>query len=383
MKIVDVCAFYTPRGGGVRTYVEQKLRIGAALGHEIVIVAPGDEDGVIERGPGARIITLKNPRFPLDRKYWYFASAAQLHDTLDELAPDYVEATSPWRSAGLVADWQGSAPRSLIMHADPLSAYAYRWFGHVLSQRTIDWQFSVYWDHLRRHAARFDHVVCANPDLSRRLAEGRVPRTVSIPMGVQPGRFSPENRDAALRARLLADCDLPESASLLLGVGRLAAEKRWPLVIDAVNAASQERPIGLVVFGEGRERRMVVKHIAGNPHVRLFTPERNGDMFARILASADALIHGSEAETFGMAAAEARASGIPVIVPNEGGAADHASGGAGTTYAARDPAAASRAILSVLAGPEHQPCYARTSTEHFAELFALYERTHTARQRAA
>jgi alpha-1,6-mannosyltransferase len=128
---------------------------------------------------------------------------------------------------------------------------------------------------------------------------------------------------------------------------------------------------------------MVVKHIAGNPHVRLFTPERNGDMFARILASADALIHGSEAETFCMAAAEARASGIPVIVPNEGGAADHASGGAGTTYAARDPAAASRAILSVLAGPEHQPCYARTSTEHFAELFALYERTHTARQRAA
>jgi len=25
MKIVDVCAFYAPKGGGVRTYVDQKL----------------------------------------------------------------------------------------------------------------------------------------------------------------------------------------------------------------------------------------------------------------------------------------------------------------------------------------------------------------------
>jgi alpha-1,6-mannosyltransferase len=26
MRIVDVCAFYSPQGGGVRTYIEQKLR---------------------------------------------------------------------------------------------------------------------------------------------------------------------------------------------------------------------------------------------------------------------------------------------------------------------------------------------------------------------
>ena len=51
MRIVDVCAFYTPHGGGVRTYVEQKLAVGPKLGHEIIILAPGDRDEVIERGP--------------------------------------------------------------------------------------------------------------------------------------------------------------------------------------------------------------------------------------------------------------------------------------------------------------------------------------------
>ena len=38
----------------------------------------------------------------------------------------------------MVARWPGSAPRSLVMHADPLSAYAYRWFGRVASIATID-----------------------------------------------------------------------------------------------------------------------------------------------------------------------------------------------------------------------------------------------------
>ncbi|MFC0683849.1 glycosyltransferase [Novosphingobium clariflavum] len=373
MRIVDVCAFYSPQGGGVRTYVEQKLRIGPALGHEIVILAPGDEDAVIERDPGARIVTLKSPRFPLDRKYWYFNEAPRLHAALDALAPDFVEATSPWRSAGLVADWASPTPRSLVMHADPLSAYAYRWLGDVFSRQTIDRQFSMFWQHLRRNSRRYDYVVCANSDLSRRLDEGGVSRTVTIPMGVEANRFSPLHRDPALRARLLADCDLPESAALLLAIGRLAPEKRWPLVIDAVSMASQQSPIGLVMLGEGREQRTILRHIAGNPHVRLYEPERDRAAFARIMASADGLVHGCEAETFCMTAAEARASGVPVIVPDAGGAADHARGGAGRTYAAADVHAAAEAIRSVVRERPRPAATARTMDEHFGDLFAAYE----------
>ena len=41
MRIVDVCAFYTPAGGGVRTYVEAKLRAAARFGHEMIIIASG------------------------------------------------------------------------------------------------------------------------------------------------------------------------------------------------------------------------------------------------------------------------------------------------------------------------------------------------------
>jgi alpha-1,6-mannosyltransferase len=383
VKIVDVCAFYTPHGGGVRTYIEQKLAIGPRLGHEIVILAPGDRNEVIERGPGARIVTIKGPRFPLDRKYWYFDDEAALHAALDAEAPDFVEATSPWRSAAMVGNWAGSAPRSLVMHADPLSAYAYRWLEPIFSRPTIDRQFGVFWRHLRQASAHFDAVISANTDLSGRLRDGGVVNTVTLPMGVEANRFAPTLRDEALRSAMLRECGLPPEASLLIAVGRLAAEKRWPMVIDAVTRASAEAPIGLVIIGDGRDKRSVLKALSGNPHIRVFGPASDRETFARIMASGDALIHGCEAETFCMVAAEARASGLRVIVPDRGGAADHASDG-GVTYKAGDPASAAAAILKMLQGRDAAgTAVVRTMDEHFAELFALYAALAEPRRRAA
>ena len=56
MKIVDVCAFYSPKGGGVRTYIDRKLAEGPKAGHEIVVIAPGPRSLIEERGQGARIV---------------------------------------------------------------------------------------------------------------------------------------------------------------------------------------------------------------------------------------------------------------------------------------------------------------------------------------
>ncbi len=374
MRITDVCAFYTPHGGGVKTYVEQKLKIGPALGHDITILAPGDEYQVIEKGPGARLITLPSPRFPLDRKYWYFADEAALHAELDRLQPDLVEASSPWRSASMVGRWAGDAPRSLVMHADPLSAYAYRFLQPMLSREAIDRRFEPFWKHLRELGQQFDSVVCASGELRERLAKGGVANTVLHPMGIEAGLFSPERRDPMLRRRLLATCGLPESAHLLLGVGRLSGEKRWPMVVDAVTAASQSLPIGLVIVGAGNHRKRIENQIQGNPHIRLLGVEKDRQKFATLLASADALIHGCEAETFCMAAAEARASGVPVIVPNRGGAADHARGGAGLTYRAGSALAAAQATLKLLHNPPRGPFPVPSTTQgHFEALFADYE----------
>jgi alpha-1,6-mannosyltransferase len=385
LRIVDVCAFYTPHGGGVRTYVERKLRAAPALGHEMIILAPGESDSVTEIGRGGRLVTIAAPTFPLDRKYRWFDDERRLHAALDALQPDLVEASSPWSSAAMVGRWQGSAPRALVMHADPLAAYAYRWFGRVASIATIDRGFDRFWRHLRNLDQQFDLVVSASGGLSDRLTAGGLSKVITEPMGVEPGIFAPTHRSAALRREMLARCGLGEDATLLLGVGRFAPEKRWPMVVRAAAAASETHPVGLMLIGNGSDRaRARLDKIAAGPnalsrHVAIGGPLSDRGELAAVLASGDALVHGCEAETFCMVASEARASGLPLIVPDRGGAHDQQLPGAGLSYKSGDERALANAIrIFADRGVELQRRRAiaaaevRTMDQHFAALFARY-----------
>ncbi|MDB5670726.1 MAG: glycosyltransferase family 1 protein [Alphaproteobacteria bacterium] len=380
MRIVDVCAFYAPAGGGVKTYVERKLKAGAAAGHEVIIVAPGREDGTLLSLGSSAIVTLASPALPVDRRYRYFDDEPALHALLDRLRPDVIEASSPWASPSMVARWPGSALRSLVVHADPLSAYAYRWFGPVASRETIDRACEPFWRHLRNLDRDFDLVVSPSRSLGRRLKAGGLAKVTTIPMGVEPGIFTPARRSETLRARLLARCGLDAHATLLIGMGRHAPEKRWKMVIEAVAAAGYERPVGLVLLGDGADRARVVRAAANNPHIQLLAPVHDRDELATILASADALIHGCEAETFCLAAAEAKASGLPLIVPDDGGAFDQLVEGQGIAYAAARPLALSHALSGFLSDDPvgHRLRAAAAAGEvpgmdaHFDRLFGAY-----------
>lgn len=381
MRIVDVAAFYSPEGGGVKTYIDRKLKAGPEAGHDIHIIAPGDSDRIEERGPRARIQFLDQPKFPLDRKYHYFRDEVALHAALHAAQPDIVEASSPWRSARLVGEWPGSAPRVLIMHADPLSVYAYRWFGTIASRPTIDKQFGWFWRHLLRLDKQFDATVTASQALSDRMMEGGMTNVVTNPMGVATGLFSPTLRDEALRERMLERCELPPEATLLMGIGRLASEKRWPTVIEAVTVAGAKAPLGFILVGDGRERAKMVRAAEGNPHIHFVQPVSDRNELARLFASADALLHGGDAETFCMVAAEARASGLPIIGPDGGAIVDHINDSQGWIYKSGDAASAADAIESFLAAPRdvvrgravQLAPLVRLMDQHFADLFALYE----------
>ncbi|MEO8546961.1 MAG: glycosyltransferase [Sphingomicrobium sp.] len=380
MRIVDVCAFYTPAGGGVRTYLENKLKEAPRLGHEMILLAPGERDEVVHRGPGAMLATIAAPTLPVDRRYRYFDDQAALHRALDRWRPDHVEASSPWSSATMVGRWQGAASRSLVMHADPLAAYAYRWFGRVASIATIDRWFSSFWAHLRGLDRMFDLVVCANQTLTDRLAAGGLRKAVTIRMGSEAGRFSPRHRSEYLRQSLLDRLGLPADAVVLLGLGRFSAEKRWPMVIHAAQKAGRVRPVGLVLVGDGPDSPGLIRLARDISNVAVLERVDQRDELARLIASVDGLVHGCEAETFCMVAAEARASGVPLLVPDRGGAYDQLLAGAGAPYrAGSTPSLAEAIVAFVDRGAALQRARAlshtdvRTMDGHFAELFAAYE----------
>jgi len=380
MRIADVSAFYTPSGGGVRTYAEAKLRAAARFGHEMILIVPGERHEVVKRGPGAVLVTIPSPLLPVDRRYRYFDDEAAIHAALDAWQPDHVEASSPWSSAAMVGRWQGGASRSLVMHADPLAAYAYRWLGGFVPTSVIDGMFGWFWRHLRGLGRMFDSVICANAQLAQRLSDGGVQNVETIRMGVEGGLFSPALRSPALREQVLCALGLDAGATLLVGLGRFSAEKRWDMVLRAVGSAARRQDVGLLLVGDG-PKRAKLELLADRTRTAMVLPRiTDRDELARLLASADALVHGCEAETFCLVAAEARASGTPMIIPDRGAAIDQLVPGGGTVYRGASEVSLERAIRRFIRrGPELQRAaavrsrLARTMDEHFADLFARYE----------
>lgn len=391
MRIVDVNELYSPTGGGVRAYLDRKMAVMPTLGHEQIVIAPGREDRVEERPGGARIIYVKSPALPFDSNYGLFRDVAPVHRLLDELQPDVVENCMPWRSARIVGEWQGPALKSWILHNDNMASYPKRWFARVASPATIERAFGWYDRQMIRAMTPFDTVVTNGPMLAETLGARGIPIDAVMTLGIERQHFSPRLRSETLRAAMLAQCGLPADAHLLIGVGRHHPEKQWPMVINAVRRAGTRIPVGLMLLGLGPDTRTLERQIAQSPHVRLFEPIYDRTQLATVMASADAFIHSCANETFGMVASEALVSGLPLIVPDAGGAAMVARPAYAETYRAGDPYDAADAIVRLMSrdrallrrAAEIGADSVLSDRQHAAALVAHYEARIAARDAGA
>lgn len=225
----------------------------------------------------------------------------------------------------------------------------------------------------------------AGPWLAEKLARFGLDNAVAVPFGIDKSRFSPSLAEPALRRRWLAECGVPDTAeaTLWVAISRHHPEKRLFTLLNAFAIASKARPMGLVIFGDGPLRSLVVRRAKTIPgvHVAGFTEDRT--LLARSLASADAFLHGSSAETYGLVVAEAICSGLPLVVPDQGGAADLADDGFAELYPAGDALACADAMVRLAARPaallkqaalETAQRRVGTMADHFEKLFALYGR---------
>ncbi len=380
MKIVDISEFYSPTGGGVRTYVDKKFKAAARHGHSLTVIAPGTENRV-ETREGGKLVWVEAPQLPFDRNYRMFWRAADVWRILDDEAPDVVEGSSPWRGGWIAARWQGLAARMLFMHADPVAVYPQTLLGGVIPSSSIDRLFGLFWSYLRRLNALFDGCVVAGSWLAARFSSYGLRNVHIIPFGVDTASFGPGHRDNAVRLTMLEECGLSPDAALLINVGRHHPEKRVGLLIDSVSKAQQFRPVGLYVIGDGLTHARVRAKAARASHVHVAGRVSDRERLARMVASADALLHGSTAETYGFVVAEALCCGTPVIVPDAGGAGDLAAAEYAETYSPGDLNSAAKAILRLL--ERDRAGLSRAALEagqrrvgdiesHFEKLFAFY-----------
>ena len=380
MKIVDVAEYYSENGGGIRTYIQAKMRVGQALGHEVVVVAPGPEDFEEEKY-GGRIIWVKGPAVPFYDAYSIMWNMAAVHRVLDREKPDILEGSSVWAGGQFAARWKGNCRRALIFHQDPVAVVLHTSLDKFVSRQRIDKLSSPIWHYIKKLSNRYDATMVSGQWLASRLAEFGVHNPIATPFGIDKSVFSPTKRSSEKRSELLASCGVGDDAALCVIVSRFHPEKRLGVLLEAFKKIQQERPAALVVFGTGFMSEKLERSFKETPGVRIAGFTKDREELAQVYASADVLLHGSAAETFGLGVAEAICSGLPSAAPSVGGAADLVVDGCGVQYEPGDIDACARAALEVLErghgawqdGLAQRAEGIYTVDQHFEELFERYK----------
>jgi alpha-1,6-mannosyltransferase len=393
LKVLDITDFYSDRGGGIRSHLLAKGRYLNSVGIEHVVVAPGrtdEEIAIATAGPvPARILRVRGWPQPGDANYRCLNRLGRVRGLLRSEAPDVLELDSPYLAA-LAALSLGPQPgvvRTLFWHSDHVDTLLTPALARRLGQGSAELLAQPFWSVLAALGRRCDATLVASRWQTEKLRRRGFARVEHVPFGVDKRVFDPGASSATRRRELVGSA--PADATLLVGLGRLSPEKRWDVVLEAFFALRQARSAVLVLFGEGPEHARLAERIRGHDDVRLLGFESDPARLASALASADALVHGCPYETFGLGVAEAVSAGLPVVVPDAGGAAEHAEGPSAETYAAGSAPACAAALERLLSrDPELVRSAARAASsrvrsveQHFAQVVELYRELRAERRR--
>lgn len=373
LTVLDITEFFGETSGGVRTYLMEKAAFIEArpeLRH--ILVVPGSGDAVSDAS-GVRCYRLRGPRVPTQHPYRFMLATRSNRRIVEHERPDVIEVGSP-----------GLVPWIVRLAAAPLGIPLVHFFH---SNYLILCGNGVAGRAAARYARALDRFFAATVVASARAEEdlrrAGIDRVVRIPLGVDLECFHPSRRAraAAVRARFGVS-----PGPLVVYVGRLAREKRLDLLLEAWPRILAHTGARLLLAGDGPLREPLRQSLRGRPwaasvHWLPFTADRSE--LAGLLAAADLFVSPGGAETFGLAALEALASGTPVLSADRGGVAEQVvSSGAGTLFRDGDAEALATAAQRLLASdlaPLRKLAREYAACEHdwqrvFERLTALYER---------
>lgn len=134
--------------------------------------------------------------------------------------------------------------------------------------------------------------------------------------GIDVTRFTVAEGKTALRRKL----NLPESATIIISVGRLIEQKGYPDLLVALATVRADLPgqdIRLVILGEGSDRGALETIAAAFPPDTVLLPGAVPNV-PQYLAAADLFVMSSRWEGFSLALVEAALSGLPIVATSVG-----------------------------------------------------------------
>ncbi len=305
-RIVHLANMYSPVSGGLRTAVQALGETYLALGHDFVIIVPGKK---LVRTRTAYGIKYEFPSYPIPFSggYRIIARTKQIKRLLLKLQPEIIE-ISDRTTLLLLARWarRNMFPTALFAHEridGVLSAFLgrafpSRWFADIWNRKSSTW---------------LDYVVATTEFAAEEYDRIGI-RVKKVPLGVDLHRFNPEFHDQILKLDLVA------GHKFAFAMTRLSKEKDPEFLLDVARLIkAQNFDFQVVVAGAGpllnSLRNTATKEwlpISFLGHVG------DRDYLSRLLATADVYLAPGPIETFGLAALESLASGVPVVCRDSG-----------------------------------------------------------------
>jgi glycosyltransferase involved in cell wall biosynthesis len=292
---------------GVATTIQKMTAAAAAAGEELIVVTSRSELHIDD-------IPIKNfrpigefelPEYELQKLS--FPPILQMLDYVqrEQFTEVIISTPGPIGLTALLAAKMLNLKTSGIYHTD------FPQYIRILTEDSFLESFT--WNYMHWFYGQLD-TVFVNSELYRRswIDRGFDPAKLKIlPRGLDTDLFTPERRDPKFWGQFGAN----GSDLRMLYVGRISREKDLDLLATAYQRLRKTLPLQLFLVGDGPYSKALAETLPD----AFFTGYLTGVPLATAYASADIFAFPSTTDTFGNVIIEAQASGLPVIVSDQGG----------------------------------------------------------------
>ena len=306
MNILMVTNTYPPHVGGVAVSVKSQVDKLFEEGHKVLVLAPTFE-GVEEYEDKnvVRVAAIQNfngsdfsVRLPIP---------TFLFSRLNEFRPDLVHSHHPFlmgdTAIRIAAKWDVPL---VFTHHTKYEDYTHYVPGNSPALKKFVIRLSS------GYANLCQRVIAPSESIKKLLLQRGVTTPIDVvPTGIDTLRFGKGDPD-----KYRSKFGIPESATVVGHLGRLAAEKNLIFLTKAVRAFLENQiSAHFIIVGEGSAEAEIKKllssqHLSNRIH---FTGTLQGQELVDALHAMDLFVFASKTETQGLVVAEAMAAGLPVI----------------------------------------------------------------------
>ncbi|MCA9302961.1 MAG: glycosyltransferase family 1 protein [Phycisphaerales bacterium] len=299
---------------GVCRFIQNIARTAHSTGRDLRVLTSTrlplpDIENVVNFEPG---FAMKMPRYEtLDLA---LPPAVQMIRYAEDFRPDVIHLSTPGPigTAGMIAAKMMRVPIVGVYHTD-FPAYVEELFQPRLMTTLTNMTMSGFY-------RQFVSVFSRSADYAERLVRLGIDRKklVRLTPGFDNEQFSINDRDPSIWDAH----GVPREAVKVLFCGRVSTEKNLPMLANIwpeieKRAQTISKDARLIIIGDGPYRKQM-EHQLGE-HNAHFLGFRHGKELATLYSSCDLFAFPSTTDTLGQVVMESQASGLPVIITDEGG----------------------------------------------------------------